>query len=164
MKRIALLITSALLCFSMNAQIQRKFFGCTLGESKINEVEHTLKKADISFEKGRENIEATSVEFGGYAWDKVVFHFYEKKLYEIFFYCRDYMGLRKSHIAKRIESIGKTLEDKYLNFMVKKDDEGYLFSDDKTSLNLKNGESIIVLGYVDKRIMSIKTDREKDEF
>ena len=164
MKRITLLLTAAFFCLSMSAQIQRKFFGITLGESKINEVEKVLKKNDISYEQEKDNIETSSVEFGGYVWHKVDFQFYENKLYSVVFCYRDYLGLSKSYINKRFESISKTLKDKYADFINNEEDQGIAFTDDVTTLNLKQGESFVVLGYVDKMIVSKKTEKEKNEF
>ena len=72
------------LCIS--AQIQRKFFDFTLGQTTKSEVENYLRKNGIEIVSKTDNrIIAKDMRFAGTNWHGVVFSFFKEKMACVFF-------------------------------------------------------------------------------
>ena len=144
----------------MSAQIQRTFFGFTLG---------TTTKAEVYNKYHNENLETfhqsspngncclNYATFGGYNDWTVVFSFYNDKLYSV----------RLSHIDplyKISSSFNRTLDKKYSKYYIKKESTEYdkVYLDDKTIVELIIG-SYVELSYTDYSLWRSKINADESD-
>ena len=78
MKRILLCIMLISCSIAISAQIQRLFFGLTLGVSTKNSVISYFKNNSIKYHIDDEGTYiANNIKFAGYKWPEVDFYFYK---------------------------------------------------------------------------------------
>lgn len=87
MKKIVALILFLTISISSFAQIQRKIFGCTLGVTRLPQVEKILETnyKNPWFDGSKTYFYLENIEYGGYMWSKVTFNFYNKVLSSVTF-------------------------------------------------------------------------------
>lgn len=168
-KTLVLFVTLFLVNLCISAQIQRKFFDFTLGETTRSEVEKYLhkKKVDIVDVK-EDHIMVHNMRFSGQDWSTTAFVFYKGKLETVYFAFDDVMNTKESvdGLWKRLQ---KSLNDKYSEYYsVRASNEKKLyFQDSKTNLMLSypsvDGVSAVTLIYVDNKMTNEKMAEEEDE-
>lgn len=163
MKRLLLVLFTCIITLCTSAQIQRKFYGLTLGESPKNEVLIQFEEKG-AFEQsldGYETICVRNLRFGGFSWDIVCFKFFNNKLYSVLF-----MDL-KDHLNtdnNKWSNINQTLDEKYLEYKKTTSEKAFSYMDEYTSLAVYHDDNGGCLGYTDKLLREKIDQKEKDEF
>ena len=150
MKRIILTFALCISCILTNAQIQRNFFGCTIGSTTWNEaISAITKKCMMISESNRQNGEICidNIKFAGNNFNHAYMSFYNGVLSKISFIIMD----------KELESykdLKKKLKVKYSSYLDSEEDYNMFFMDDDMSIiNLSHtyteGVHLTVLLYLD---------------
>ena len=168
MKHI-LLTLFLFLSLCVNAQIQRTFFGMTLGEATKQEVKEMLLDKGVSVEDyDSDNLTTKDLKFGGVTWSHAVFKFYNGK------FCYVVFGMQlssenKSSVLDIISRVVSILKKKYPEFLLKDEEDDVIFFDKKTMatmsyLNIGAGAKVYGLSYSDYETLSKSAQSIKDEF
>lgn len=171
-KRALLLVLFIGLCCSTQAQLQRNIFGLELARSTKANVIAYLNEHNIQY-KGMGEFDAISTKddlyFAGYAWNVVIFQFYQNILYGISLFQYPYMINSfgdieddRNFVDKRFQQIQKQLRNKYpsVEYIIENPQSSIVLRDNMTvvTLNgLENGEAL-VLGYMDRRLARMVRD------
>lgn len=169
MNRIALILTMALFCLSMSAQIQRKFFGLELGvstkqqiEAKMTEMGETVQNMD------GENLVVNKIRFGGKDWDYVIFKICDNKFASVVFGDEVLTWNGKQSIMQDWDSLKSSLKEKYADYCVIDKEDDLSFFDLKTMASLSYKKvnyksNIFTLLYSDFELMAKLSKSIKDE-
>ena len=164
-----LLITSASCC----AQINRVFWGVTLGQSTKQQVKNVLVRKGYTVKTepdGSLCVNVNNVNFGGAYWTYVSFGFVDNKLYQVWFQNNEEQSPVK--IDDTYDKLKTNLDKKYGTFIFHvQPPEGIEkvsdYADTKTfvSLRLRSYHNLryISLSYEDLDSYNIKTKKENDE-
>ncbi len=169
MKKILLFVMLCMVSFNVNAQIQRNFFGLTLGVSTRQQVETKVRSMGTRIRSyDKENIFAKKMKFGGKEWDDVLFQFYNNKLLAVIFSVPVLTWEGKSSIIDDWNSFNSSLKDKYGKFCYIDNENDISYFDGSTLLSLKykNIDSTLdmfTLFYSDYELSSQKDKSIKDE-
>lgn len=161
-----------LIAFSLNlnAQIQRSFYGFSLGKTTKKEVVSYFKSRKMKIWNNDTNrLSVRSLNFGGYKWPVVYFNFYKNKLYLIYFSDAEYFTPRQS-LDTKWKDLEVSLMSKYRNVIVNEEntEEYHKFIDhSQTSLIFKydyyEGYKGIALMYTDLKLQYEQYLSEKSE-
>ena len=169
MKRQLLLLMLALLCsLGMSAEIQRKFFGLTLGVSTENDVIEYFDGKGIEVTRASlTSVEVEDIKFGGYMWSTVVFDFFEDKLASVFFLN---WGDDISSKKERWNDLNEKINEKYKLYYVpdKSSDESKMYMDNETAFFLRKNVSeykngILSMVYRDVKMTVDSLQKDEDE-
>ncbi len=171
MKRFTcLLFLMLVICIASSAQITNKILGLTLGVSTRTQVLQAISDNKLHIrERGTDIIACTSnsFEFGGYSWSFITFNFYKGKLYAIAFLTDRYPTCRENFSGLTI-----ALKEKYEKYLTRNDSYGngdrwVEYDDGKTTVSLsfdfRNNRYNGGLLYCDKRLMDMKSQKDKSE-
>lgn len=174
MKR-SLSICLLLLCvLASSAQIQSNFFSFTLGETTMKEVYYYLeeKQYDITNNPINEGFMINNkMKFADCVWSKVLFTFYDNKLYCISFY-DDESNTPKTILDDKFVKVSKYLNDRYLSYCNGNEPDSKIYSDAKVFLGFErqynDGKTYILLNFMsvplmDKKRKSSIMDKIKNE-
>lgn len=154
------------------AQIQRNFFGFTLGTATKQEVSRHFKaKGNTITEETSISLIVSNVRFGGVDWDGVQFHFLKNKLSGVLF-LNSALHHSNTDLERCSNKLRPTLMEKYSNYYyipVTKD--GYqptMFKDGQTTLCLSltdrvDDTMILSLIYLDEQLINEQIAAEDDE-
>lgn len=155
------------LCFTFtitSAQIQTKFFGCTLGQTTLATAIANLRARNILFVVNPDgSILITDCRFGGYTWTLTSFYFYEGRLYSVLFMNDGAVDI------ELYNSLVTTLDKKYSKYKYESKSDRSKYQDDKTRVttgykdNLLNAKCF-ALSYIDKHLDDLQNEAEEDEF
>lgn len=169
MKKFIAIFILSMIVISASAQIQRKFFGLSLGVSTRNQVANVIKKKKLQIVVDDEDgLAVTNLQFGGYNWYFIRFTFVNNKLSGVYFSDDD------SHTERRTLDIFwnhyvDKLYEKYLNYYINDTDvnEELHFEDKKTMLLLQynyfKGVKFLSLAYRDVLLMESLKRNDIDE-
>ena len=168
MKHI-LLTLFLFLSLCVNAQIQRTFFGMTLGEATKQEVKEMLLDKGVSVEDyDSDNLATKDLKFGGEKWSNVVFKFYNGKFYSVVFGMQ-LSSANESSIKESISRVISILKKKYQEFLMKEEENDVIFFDKKTMaaaayIDVAAGVKVYGLNYSDFETLSKAAQSIEDEF
>lgn len=154
---------------SINAQIQRTFFGLELCKATKQDVKEMLQSKGIqSNDYNVDNINIQDVTFGGITWDNILFQFDGDVFYSVVFGKKGF-SLNKENVKKEVKSIEDILREKYSHFLMVDKEEHLIFCDLKTmassSFTDVNGiAKAYGLTYSDMATLSKISQKHKDEF
>ena len=162
MKRTISIVLLLVCVLASSAQIQSKFFSFTLGESTMKEVYYYLeeKQYDITNNPINDGFMINNkMKFADCVWSKVLFTFYENKLYCIAFY-DDENNAPKTILDDKFVKVSKYLNDKYLSFCNENEPDCKIYSDEKVFVGLErrynNDKTYILLNFMSVPIMDKK--------
>lgn len=117
MKKYILSLLLFLVSITLNAQIQRTFFGCTFGSTKAV-VAQKMKALGYNIHYTDEGFMAEqkishNVKFGGYTWSFVDFKFYKNSFYNICFCNSSYTYQSKKMSLISYRELRNKLNKKY---------------------------------------------------
>ena len=160
------------LCFLFsicaNAQIQRQFFGFTLGITNKQQVVNNFKNKGKNVVKKDDDIVVRKLKFGGLEWEEVHFFFHENKLYEVFFNSNS-DTYNKTYLDSRRDMLLELLDKKYLQFYDSdySDEEGKFYTDHITVVKFVyeyyNGKWYQSLIYGDSALLDAINESSLDE-
>ena len=110
MKKLCLFIMLCCMSFNVNAQIQREFFGLTIGASTQQQVEDVMKNMGKEILSKTEGLKVNDVRFYDYDWDEVLFDFREGKLITVSFISKNNDKTKSDAYA---EQFNKYLKEQY---------------------------------------------------
>lgn len=171
MKRLfAFLLLSFLVNLSSNAQIQRKFYDFTLGETSKREVISYFKAKGIKIEKKEEDSYCIeNLKFGGDVWSFASFMFYKDKLMNVY-YSSNERDKGRALLAQKWENISNLIFKKYAEFkdLGRSSEDRQIFDDGYTSLTIAydyfEGVKFVTISYYDIRLALEKIKQEENEF
>lgn len=169
MKKKGLVIILALICsLGMSAEIQRKFFGLTLGTSTENDVIEYFEGKGIEVTRASlTSVEVEDMKFGGYMWSTVIFDFFEDKLASV---CFLNLGDDISSTKERWNYLNEKINEKYKLYYVpdKSSDESIMYMDNETAfflrknfIDYKNG--VLSMVYRDVKMTVDSLQKDEDE-
>lgn len=118
----------------MSAQIQRTFFGFTLGTTTKSEV-YNKCNGSVKITEIRGGYQIWPLSFGGYDWTGANLLFYKNKLYQVLLYSRGYATRDKDEIWNELNAKLKKKYFQYYSSSSTLDDVWYI--DNYTYLNLE---------------------------
>lgn len=153
----------------MAGQIQRKFFGLNLGISTRQEVISVFKAKQIKIWLPKDDhFSVRDINFGGNKWPVVYFHFYNNKLYLVYF-----SDTERFTVENTLNAVWKRLDvslaAKYKDYYNDTQSTLYqkVFNDNRTRLNFDykfvEGIKGITLMYTDIRLQNEMFIKEEDE-
>ena len=169
MKKQLLLLVLALLCsLSMSAQIQRKFFGQTLGVSTENDVIEYFEGKGIDVTRASlTSVEVEDMKFGGYMWSTVVFDFLEDKLATVFF-INDENDIPSA--KERWNDLNEKIKEKYKLYYIpnRSSEPSKMYMDNETSVFLRKEvfeekKEVLSLVYGDIKMLFDRLQKDEDE-
>ena len=116
MKKLFFLILLFTVSFNVHAQIQREFFGLTLGVSTRQQVEETLRGMGKDFTPEANRIVAHDIEVDDYEWANVRFGFKSDRLVLFLMTSRTYELKDKFSAESDAASVRSRMEDKYRDY------------------------------------------------
>lgn len=166
---MVLLITSVFCC----AQINRVFWGVTLGKSTKQQVKNTLVKKGYKVKTepdGSICVNVNNVNFGGAYWTYISFSFVSDKLYQVWFQNNEIQSpVRIDNTYAKLKS---SLDKKYSAFInnvhsIEGTEKVSDYADTKTYVSLRLGsyhnQRYISLSYEDLGSYDVKIKKESDE-
>ena len=168
MKRILLCIMLISCSIAISAQIQRLFFGLTLGVSTKNSVISYFKNNSIEYHIDDEGTYmANNIKFAGYKWPEVYFYFYKGKLFKIMMGNSDEVDNIQTLDLTR-ENLYNTLKKKYGNYLEDDTETKTIFMDNKTIIFLfyyysGSYRKELILTYADKELMLSSIESDESE-
>lgn len=168
-RKYVLSLLGLFLCVSLNAQIQRKFLGFTLGSSTKSAVINGLKaKGFKPVTDDNETYSVRYIKFAGHTWPYAAFTFYKGILHTVNFSDSDGLTPRQT-IDVIWETLDTNLSEKYGKYYdsefsssVKKE-----FADGRTRIvfnyDFFQGSKIMSLMYYDINIRAKMSDDSADE-
>ncbi len=166
MKKV-LLIFLMMLSINADAQIQRRFFGFTLGMANKQQISNHFKSQNKSVSYEDDVLVVKNLKFGGQIWDEVRFAFYKNKFYQIFLVSSTGNN-SKELLDNRWDFFLNSFFEKYGDYY-SPDSEEYtkFFLDDNTVLRFhyENSQGIWYqdLVYYDDKIFNASIDTDKDD-
>ena len=166
MKKI-LLIILMMLSLHADAQIQRRFFGFTLGVANKQQITYHFKKQNKTVSNDNGVLVVKNLKFGGQFWDEVRFAFYKNRFYEIFLVSSTRYN-SKDLLDDRWDYLLNSFFEKYRNYYYP-DSEEYTryFLDDKTVLRFhyENSHGIWYqdLVYYDDKLFDASSKSDNDD-
>lgn len=165
MKRFILSIALSLLVLTISAQIQRTFFGCTLGVSTKAFVKNAMIRKEYPLVVKNNKYIYYDVKFGGLECAKVVFSFFSGKLFRVDIYI-DNQSV-KSLADQEYKKLHSLLDAKYSNYKIEDEcnyEEPYWdlfcnYKDEKTSVSLQfpeHYETWVVMTYLDLELNRLR--------
>lgn len=165
MKRFILSIALSLLVLTISAQIQRTFFGCTLGVSTKAFVKNAMIRKEYPLVVKNNKYIYYDVKFGGFECAKVVFSFFSGKLLRVDIYI-DNQSV-KSLADQEYKKLHSLLDAKYSNYKIEDEcnyQEPYWelfcnYKDEKTSVSLQfpeHYETWVVMTYLDLELNRLR--------
>ena len=168
-KALITLIALFLVNLCISAQIQRKFFDFTLGQTTRSEVENYLQKKKIVVVDERDDrIMVNNMRFAGTDWSTVAFSFFKGKIASVYF-AYDDMNNSKKSVDSLWERLQKSLNKKYSDYYRERvsDDKKFYYQDNQTCLIFKygsiEGTNAVILLYSDNQLFDEQTGEEEDE-
>ena len=170
MKKIVLTIIALFLVnLCISAQIQRKFYDFTLGETSKTEVKSYLnkKKKSILDERG-DVIMVPNMRFAGQEWNLAVFIFYKGKLESVYFSFDDVMNSRES-VNGLWKHLKKSLDSKYSEYYstIASNEQKHYYQDSMTNVFLNwasaEGVNAVTLMYTDNEMSKEHIAEEENE-
>lgn len=128
MKQI-LLTLSLFISLSINAQIQRTFYGLELGVATKTQVTDKLKSLGKQYTTKVDEIKTHNMKLGGYEWADVGFAFQDGKLLGVVFVSRKYPKGDGGADALILKGL---LEDKYKEYSMLNLNQAVAYKDDET--------------------------------
>lgn len=168
MKKTIFIFLISLLTLTMSAQIQRNFFGNTLGVSTYAQVKAKMtQKGYKASSSDRNCVVYENVKFAGFTDVEAYLYFNKGKLYLVS------LLLDKSFLSdsfdSKIELLRNKLLTKYSSYVSKSDFYDLVLSDDNTTSSLKRiyvedfGQYMLTLTYMDNKIMDELSKKTSDE-
>lgn len=165
MKRFILSIALSLLVLTISAQIQRTFFGCTLGVSTKAFVKNAMIRKEYPLVVKNNKYIYYDVKFGGFECAKVFFSFFSGKLFRVDIYI-DNQSV-KSLADQEYKKLHSLLDAKYSNYKIEDEcnyEEPYWdlfcnYKDEKTSVSLQfpeHYETWVVMTYLDLELNRLR--------
>lgn len=166
------LILSLLICFCANltisAQIQRTFFGLTLGVSTRSDVVKFYKEHNVTFDENNENNYVPNLQFGGHKWANVYFQVSDNKLYGVSFLDNELNNTQET-LKITWDNLSNALYSKYSQYY-----NNYVSTPDKTvymdgntmiyiSIGETMGFSTLGLLYIDQKELNKQQERNNSE-
>ena len=167
MKQI-ITILSFFLCLSVNAQIQRTFFGLELGNSNKEQVIEKVKSMGKQYTTKADEVKTHNVKFGEFDWADVQFGFKDDKLIAVCFTSRVYPLSEKSKAETDSELFYLLLKNKYNEYKVMDYDGSAIYFDKATAsliLSKKNNRRVekFMLVYADGiQVMEMMNKMQND--
>lgn len=167
MKKIFTVTLALSLSLIVSAQIQRSFFGNSIGSSTKEEViNNFISKGKKVVNGDSDGIIVKGLEFAGITWQEVHFMFINNKFYQIAFCCGDKTdkdGIYKSLHSYIIDSLTK----KYPQYKQLENNNKVYFYDNNTRVNIEydflNGQMILLLQYYDvKSVINMINKSQND--
>lgn len=170
MKKI---LFSLLICLFANltisAQIQRTFFGLTLGVSTKNDVIRYFRENGLAYKREGDAYLVQKKEWGGHTWSLVSLHFFDNKFYSVHFFDGE-MNTAKATLETLWDKYSNSLYSKYSQYYVNEQSQSNLsvYSDKATTMSArfeKNSEGYVVLSimYADINLLLKKRDKENSD-
>lgn len=166
MKQI-LLTLSLFLSLSINAQIQRTFYGLELGKANKQQVEEKMKELGKQITTKKDEIKVHNLKLGDYNWKDIQFGFIDDKLVAVVFTSRNYQLSEKSKAEIEGDFIKTMLTYKYEDYKLMEDKSGIVFFDKSTMVLYgmvnKNQTKSFMLFYGDGiKMMDMFTKMQSD--
>lgn len=159
-----------LFAITAKSQIQRTFFGFTLGKTTKTDLVKSLKekgKKILNTNVNDETIRVNNLTFGGKKWPATFFMFYNNSLCVVSFTdTGEYSSEDKLDLDW--ENISKILSQKYSVYQKKNTKYEIEYNDNKTNLWTSNepynGYKSIILMYSDNYLFKLKRNKDKEDF
>ena len=164
MKKLCLFIMLCCMSFNVNAQIQREFFGLTIGVATQQQVEDVMKNMGKEILSKTEGLKVNDVRFYDYDWAEVLFNFREGKLITVSFISKNNDKTKSDAYAEQFK---KSLKEQYGKYC--KLDMGNIvaYFDTKTMLTIvcqeKDGKEMFGILYADGGQISDMMKKVKSE-
>lgn len=155
---------------SAKSQIQRTFFGFTLGKTTKIELVKSLKekgKKILNTNVNEETIRVNNMTFGGKKWPATFFLFYNNRLCVVSLTdTEEYSS--KDNLDLDWKNISEILSQKYSDYQIKNTKYEIEYNDYKTNLWTSNepynGYKSITLMYSDNYLFKLKRNKDKEDF
>lgn len=162
MKKIISLTLMIITALAINAQINTRILGVTLGQSTKQQVRSAMKQKGyrcIEFADGGLGIQPRNgLYFGGQLWEVVFFWFYNNKLSTIGFEFKGYNS------DEYFELLKEKLYNKYSKYYTQEMEETIFFEDNKSRIILDVEDGYILrLDYSNKRLSALKEQSQENE-
>lgn len=178
LRKAIALIALCLTVTVATAQIQTKFFGCTLGQSTKANVIANLKARRIVYSVQPNGIVLfTKAKFGGYTWEPGgCFSFYDNKFYEIAFFMSEslednYNVDTNPRTRMFFNNLVDTFDEKYILYKLysSSDANQSVYRDETTHVSIKFNdktqyEKSVSLTYTNRHLFTLKSEADKGEF
>lgn len=171
MKKVCSLILLLLLCLSVQAQVQRNFWGLELGRSTKADVKSFLSSNGLEYTQNLGGFDVISVEseeglsFGGYSWTPS-FQFYNNILFRVTL-LQFHVGITTSGEYYNIDTkfifnnLRSKLSNKYNNLenpLNKQSQTQYIRRDFYTVVDMLLDDGNLVLSYYDRKLAIASQD------
>lgn len=165
MKKLSFIVISLLISICASAQIQRNFFGFTLGETTKSEVIKYFKSKKYKMnESDDETLILTDLKFAGHTWPFSAISFYNGKLNRVYF--ADNETYTPIHTLDLVwEDFLIKISQKYSDYyqINLSNDESKVYYDDSTRFSMDyivfQGYKGLSLMYTDRKLL----DEERDD-
>ena len=168
-KFIFIFVASLLVNLCISAQIQRKFFDFTLGQTTKSEVESYLKsKGQKTLDYTTDRIVVNGMRFGSIDWLTTAFVFYKGKLQMVYF-ADDEGSSSKDAIRNEWDRMVNSIDKKYSEYLkaLLSNEKHLFYSDGKTTISFSytnsNGIDGITLLYSDEQLVNEQLKDGEDE-
>lgn len=173
MKNLLIIIILALSSQVISAQINRTFWGVTLGTSTPSQVKSMLVQKGYYVEKepdGALCVKVNNVRFGGAVWTYISFLFVNNQLSQVWFQNNEKQS--PIPIENSYDLLKDNLDKKYSKYYLslrldEQDEKKSYYSDEKTDilLNVRKYHNIryVSLSYEDLYLNRVKANKDKDE-
>lgn len=170
MKKILFVIIALFLVnLCISAQIQRKFFDFTLGQTTKSEIENFVKSKGMkTYDQTTDRIAVDGMRFGGIVWSYIAFEFYKGKL-QIVYFVLDESSSSKETVGSEWNRIVNSIDKKYSEFLrTDQSNEKFLFYNDNTTsicLMFTNsyGKDVMTMLYSDVQMTQQQIKDGEDE-
>lgn len=139
-----------MMSFNVNAQIQREFFGLTIGVSTQQQVEETIKSMGKEIHSKKDGIKILDVRYDDYDWEEVLIDFRAGKMITLSFISKKDDKEKSDTDAAKFK---KALKEKYGEYCKLEMGEIVAFFDTKTMLTFvnqkKDGKEMFGILYAD---------------
>ncbi len=169
MKKLLLTLVLTLSVFTASAQIQRTFFGCTLGQTSLNDAISIMRNNNKPLrQKTYDRYEYSteySFQFGGVPWTSVTFIFYNNTLCQVFFVETETSGIQESNYNYLYNKFQKKYAQYAMpEFVVKGTLQGVLngamYVDNKTSILYTRDYKSLNLTYMDIKMNALRMQNQ----
>ena len=170
-KYFLFLLLSLFVDISANAQIQRKFYGLSLGSSTKKEaLDYFTKQGMEVINMNDDSFFVPNVKFAGSYWSCALFSFYKDTFSCVYF------GEKEDHASKdglniKWESLNLQIQNKYSKYFrdSMSTDNYKVYDDDITCLTLDYkysntfGQKTLSLMYIDQKIRKLSNKESEEE-
>ena len=156
MKKIVITFLLTLLTLTMSAQIQRTFFGCSLGSSK-NIVKKNLIAKGYKLHFTQQYIYIRNVKFGGEIYTAASFTFVNNKL------CHVVINMSEddcSYFNSLYKDVKNRIYNKYKDYKEGED----LYRDTKTVCAITTSGNLLKISYSDRNLLNIEQNQINNNF